>query len=57
MSHLVLEEAVLQGFVARVAAGALEKQLVLLKVQKVVLMKHQSAFHHMNKMIKTRRDR
>lgn len=57
MSHLVLEEAVLQGFVARVAAGALEKQFVLLKMQKMVLMKHQLVFHHMNKTIKTRRDR
>lgn len=33
VSHLVLEKAVLQGFVARVAAGALEQQLVLLAVE------------------------
>lgn len=33
MSHLVLEEAVLQGFVARVAASSLEQQLILLAVE------------------------
>lgn len=31
-SHLMLEEAVLQSFVAWVAAGTLEQQLVLLKI-------------------------
>lgn len=36
-THLVLKEAILQGFVAWVAAGALEEQLVLLAAESDVI--------------------
>lgn len=48
MCHLVLEETVLQGFVARVAASALEQQLVLLRIRVSTL--HSSNFSQTMKM-------
>lgn len=50
VSHLVLEETILQSFVPRVTTSTLEQQLVLLKITAVMCVK--TTFHINSKYTK-----